>query len=364
MTTNTLFQINKNDFSDTSIKSETLPDLKDGQVLLKVDRFSFTANNITYAVAGDRMKYWDFFPTDDGYGIIPVWGFADVIESKCDSVEAGEKFYGYLPMGTHLVVEPAKVNELSFIDGADHRKHLSMIYNQYVRSANDPIYRKETEALQMLLRPLFTTSFLLDDFYEDNSFFGADSVILTSASSKTALGMAFLLHRNRTQRSSNYEIVGLTSPSNLDFVKNLGCYDHVVTYDQIDMLDNSKNASSVDFAGNGKVLGNIHNHFADNLKYSCLVGASHWEDRGGLPRDIKGPAPILFFAPSQAEKRLKEWGGAGLQQRLGIVWNEFTAFVDGWINVTTETGSEGMEKGYREVLSGKSTPDKGIIISL
>lgn len=364
MTTRTLFQINKNNLSDTNIKSETLPDLKDGQVLLKVDRFSFTANNVTYAVMGDKLKYWDFFPTDDGYGIIPVWGFANVIETKCDSIEVGEKFYGYLPMGTHLIVEPEKISALSFIDGADHREHLSMIYNQYVRSANDPIYREETEALQMLLRPLFTTSFLLDDFYDDNSFFGADSVILTSASSKTALGMAFLLHRNRARRSNDYEIVGLTSPANLDFVKSLGCYDQVISYDQINLLDNKQTFSSVDFAGNGEVLGNIHNHLADNLKYSCLVGASHWEDRGGLPQDLKGPSPILFFAPSQAEKRLKEWGGAGFQQRLGTVWNEFSDFVDGWINVVTETGTEGMAKSYDEVLTGKSTPDRGIIVSV
>ncbi|MGH1351155.1 MAG: DUF2855 family protein [Methyloligellaceae bacterium] len=367
MTTQTVFQVNRNNLSDTRLISSVIPSgesLKDGQVLLKVDSFSFTANNITYATMGDRMRYWDFFPADEGYGIIPVWGFAEVVETKCEGIEAGERFYGYLPMGTHLVVEPGRVSSAMFVDDAIHRKPLSSVYNQYLKCSSDPLYNKGTEALQMLLRPLFTTSFLLDDFYEDNDFFSAETALLTSASSKTALGMAFLLHRNRVSRNQNYEIVGLTSPGNVSFVEGLGCYDRVVAYDQVKTLDSSVACSSVDFAGNGTVLGNIHNHYGDQLKYSCLVGASHWDQRSGLPKDLAGPEPKLFFAPSQAEKRVSEWGGAGFQTRLGEVWSEFVSFVGGWIDVKTETGSEGLEKAYRQVLSGQSTPDKGLIISL
>ena len=31
-------------------------------LLVKVTRFAFTANNITYAVLGDQLKYWQLFP--------------------------------------------------------------------------------------------------------------------------------------------------------------------------------------------------------------------------------------------------------------------------------------------------------------
>src|SRR3712207_7922901 len=41
--------------------------------------------------------------------------------------------------------------------------------------------------------PLFLTSFMLADQLEDNRFFGARALVLSSASSKTAYGTAFLL---------------------------------------------------------------------------------------------------------------------------------------------------------------------------
>jgi hypothetical protein len=35
--------------------------LPDEALLVKIDRFAFTANNITYAVLGDELKYWQLF---------------------------------------------------------------------------------------------------------------------------------------------------------------------------------------------------------------------------------------------------------------------------------------------------------------
>ena len=51
---------------------------------------------------------------------------------------------------------------------------------------------------QALLRPLFMLSFLVDDFLAENEFYGARRVMLSSASSKTAFGLAHLLHAART----------------------------------------------------------------------------------------------------------------------------------------------------------------------
>ena len=44
-----------------------------------------------------------------------------------------------------------------------------------------------------MYRPLFFTSFMLADQLEDNDWFGAEVLVLSSASSKTAYGTAFLL---------------------------------------------------------------------------------------------------------------------------------------------------------------------------
>lgn len=364
MTSNTTLTVNRTEYSKTSIVKEELSALNTGQVLLKVSEFSLTANNITYAAMGDFLKYWEFFPAAEGEGIIPVWGFAEVVSSECEGVEVGEKFYGYYPMSTYLVVEPAQLSPSSFIDGAAHRQSLSVIYNQYIRCSNDPIYKPETEALQMLLRPLFTTSFLLDDFFADGNFFESEQVILTSASSKTALGMAFLLNHNRADRSQDYQIIGLTSESNKAFVEGLGCYDVVVSYEQLAELDSTKKTSVVDFAGNGQLLGQIHQHFSENLQYSCMVGASHWDQRAGMPAKLEGPEPIMFFAPTQAEKRIKEWGGVVFQQKIADVWAEFTGFVDGWMDVERHAGAEQTNEIYQKVLSGSFNPKAGYIVSL
>lgn len=367
MTNLTTFLVNRNRLSDTELQSGptiTRKDLKPGQVLLKVDRFAFTANNITYAVLGDALRYWEFFPSVSGQGIIPVWGFADVEASLCDGIVVGERLYGYYPMSTHLVVEPRQVSSSKFEDGAEHRQPLSNIYNQYTRCANDPIYSANSEALQMLLRPLFMTSFLLDDFFEDSQFFAANTVVLTSASSKTALGMAFLLHQSRSKRGCDYKIVGLTSPRNLDFVKGLGCYDRVLSYAQITELDASEPTAAVDFAGNGGFLGQLHSHLNEQLRYSCLVGAAHWDQRRGLPEDLAGPAPQIFFAPSHARNRVAEWGGVNFQRRLADAWFKFTEFVGGWMNVEADLGPSAVGRVYRDVLAGHLDPATGYILSL
>ncbi|MFH2128935.1 MAG: DUF2855 family protein, partial [bacterium] len=291
-------------------------------------------------------------------------GFADVVVSDNKDVKTGERYYGYYPMATHLRVQPQQVSSSSLMDGASHRQSLSKIYNQYVRCANDPLYQPETEALQMLLRPLFTTSFLLDDFLFDNELFGARQLVLSSASSKTALGTAFSLFHNRSERQLDYRIIGLTSPGNLEFVKGLGCYDDVISYDQVAALSAKPATTVVDFAGNSALLKQLHLHFNDQLKYSCLVGAAHWDKGGGSMRDLPGAPPQLFFAPSQAEKRLKEWGGAAFQQKLAGVWSRFIAFVDDWILIERGNGPVEVDHVYQTVLAGHLNPRTGYILSL
>lgn len=356
--------LDKKQFEQTKVCELEAKGLGDGELRLGVDQFAFTANNITYAAMGFTLQYWDFFPTgDDQFGIIPVWGFATVVESKHPDFKPGEKLYGYLPMAEGLVIKPSNVTPMSVIDGAEHRQHLSVIYNQYLRCAVDPIYKIGSEAIQMLLRPLFTTSFLLDDFFSDNDFFAAEQLLLSSASSKTALGMAYGLKANRDARAQNYKIIGLTSPANKDFVESLGCYDEVVVYPDLESIDNSVATASVDFAGNGELLGRVHAHFEDNLKYSCLVGASHWDQRAGMPAALAGPAPQMFFAPSQAEKRTKEWGGAEFQRRLAEQWRQFVGFADGWITVENYSGVEEIHALYQQVLSGNVDPTKGYVLS-
>jgi hypothetical protein len=341
--------------------------LPEGAVRMKIDAFALTSNNITYAAFGDAMNYWGFFPTGDAAtGCIPVWGFANVIESRCAGVAVGERFYGYYPIASDVVLRPARIGEAGFADGAEHRRELPAVYNQYNRCSADPDYVQAREAEQALLRPLFVTSFLIDDFLADNAFFGARSVILSSASSKTAYGTAFCLAQRRGTGADALKIIGLTSPGNVAFTQGLGCYDEVLTYDAVSALPAEVPAVYVDFSGSVAVRASIHQHLADRLMYSCSVGGTHWESLGsgkGLP----GPRPVLFFAPAQGKKRHADWGPAGFQQRVASAWAAFMKPVCDprrpWLRVVRGEGQAAVEATYAALLAGTVKPAEGHVLS-
>ena len=348
---------NKQNLADTRWVDQPLPErdeLEADQVLLRVEEFALTANNITYAVAGESMRYWDFFPAEEGWGRVPVWGFATVVASNHESVSEGERVYGYFPIGSHLLITAGKVKAHQLTDVSAHRGDLPAVYNQLLRVAGPP--QPEIDAAQMLYRPLFMTSFLLDDFAASNDFFGATDIVLTSASSKTALGLGLLL----AQRD-NVRVIGVTGTGNVDFVQGLGCYDQVVTYDSIGELDATRQAMVIDMAGNGSALAALHNHYADNLRYSCLVGATHWNQLSGA-QDMAGPKPEGFFAPAHIQNR--DWGAGGLEGAFAGAWESMMGAVTGKIEVVRSSDQHEIEAIYQRQLAGEVSPSTGYVLTV
>jgi hypothetical protein len=367
MTTSTDFIVDRANLREGKFVTTQLPELKPGQVLLHVDKFALTANNITYGAAGDSIGYWKFFPAQDNWGRIPVWGYADVVASQNAALSVGERVYGYLPMSTHVVVDAARINPMTFADSAAHRAGLPPVYNQYLRVGADQAYFGGHEDEIALYRPLFSTSFLIDDFLADSDFFGARNVVLTSASSKTALGLAQLLHDHR---KGQVKVIGLTSPGNVAFVERTGYYDQVVPYAEIAKLDARTPMLYVDFAGDTKLRGAIHEHFGEQLKYACIVGATHWENltRGSISgtdrAPLPGAKPIFFFAPDRIVKRAADWGNAGLTKRIGEALFAFAASAKPWMRVVQGRGQPAVQKIYGEFITGKTNPAEGHILSL
>jgi hypothetical protein len=355
------FLVDRDDYRTTRVAEFAPAPLDEGEVRLRVDAFGLTANNITYAAAGDMIGYWTFFPAPDSgddvnWGRIPVWGFADVVESRCEGVSEGERLFGYLPMSTELVIRPTHVSAGSLTDGAAHRSALPPVYNSYERCSGTAGYRADLEAEQMVYRPLFFTSFLIDDFLADNEFFGASTVVLGSASSKTAFGTAYLLSGR-----DGLTVVGLTSPGNVAFVEGLGCYDQVVTYDDIGSLPSGP-AVFVDMSGNAAVVRAVHEYYGDDLAHSAIVGLTHWEDRLGTIDPVPGPAQTLFFAPSQIEKRRGEWGPGVIESKLGEAWGPFIEQVSGWIEIQHGSGVDAVRDVYVELLENRTRPDTAHVL--
>ena len=340
-----------------------------GEARFAVERFSLTANNITYAAFGEAMKYWQFFPSGDAArACLPVWGFATVVESRCEGLDVGRRAWGYWPAGTHLVVSPARVSAAGFTDGAPHRAELALVYNQYAFCDADPGWRPELEGLQAVLRPLFITSFLIDDFLGEQGFFGATRVLLSSASSKTAVGTAHSLALRRGTPGAPL-ITGLTSSANLAFTRSLGCYDEVLTYDELPTLDAAVPTVYVDFSGDAPLRRRIHEHLGERLAFSSSVGGTHW-DALGSARDLPGPKPVLFFAPAQVKSRSAPppagWGPAELQRRIAQAWAGFLAKVaeGDWVRIVERPGAEAARDAYLTMLDGRTDAREGLMLDM
>lgn len=350
-------QVNRSAIRSVEIAEAPEVALAPGQARLKIERLALTANTVTYAASGDAIGYWKFFPLDrDGWGLVPAWGYAEVTESE-SALSVGARYYGFWPIATELVVTPDNVSETGFVDGTPHRRELPPVYNRY-RTAPP----EDVDDLRALLQPLLATSYFLDDFLSDSDFFGADQVIIGSASSKTGFGLARFLSE---RRPDGPKVVGLTGNGNVEFCETLGYYDQVVPYDRLSADLPKASSVYVDMAGNAQVRRSLRVHLADDLKHSCAVGISHWDRFDPAPDpDLPGAAPKFFFAPAWIEKRRNDWGPAELNARLDASWRSTAADSSAWMTVKPTNGLAGIPAIWTAIADGKASPKDGHIAVL
>jgi hypothetical protein len=359
------FLVRRDDLGETQVRTAATvshDELAPGQALLAIDTFSVTANNVTYGAMGEAMKYFDFFPTEEGWGKVPAWGYADVVSSKAEGIEPGARVFGFFPMASHVVFEPGKVTDSGFVDQAEHRSGLPAIYNRYGFASPESGDTPEREPLIALFAPLFTTAWLAMDWLEEEDFFGADRVLVSSASSKTALGLAYLIQRDHGDR---VELVGLTSAGNVGFTEGTGYYDRVLGYDDLEDLDREVKTAYLDFSGNGGLRARIHEHFGGSLLSSTVVGAADWESLTppGGNAELPGPAPELFFAPTRVAKRNEDWGAAEVRRRVASDQNLFIDSSSSWLTIHSAEGPEGLERTWAQMIAGNVRPAEGWTVS-
>jgi hypothetical protein len=310
-------------------------------------------------VFGDAMNYWAFFPASDpAWGRLNVWGYARVEESRHPDLPTGTRVYGYLPCASHLLIAPDRINEKGFVDAAPHRASLPSAYQGYRDVRTDPVYSADLEAEHLLFFPLFFTSFLIDDFLADEGFFGADTVVVSSASSKTAIIAAYLLATRE-----GVEVVGLTSEGNRAFVEGLDVYDSVVDYGDVASLPGER-AVYVDVSGDGTVRTAVHAHYGDRLAHSCAVGVTHWTEMGSGSTELAGPKPVFFFAPDRITKRGADWGTARLDQNVADAWQPFARWASSWLRVDAVSTEDQIQRAYLELLNGRVDPTAGTVVTL
>jgi hypothetical protein len=238
------------------------------------------------------------------------------------------------------------VSAHGFADGAPHRAALPPFYNRYTPASGD----WGDEALQCLFRPLYATSFLIAAMLEGRA---VDTVLMSSASSKTALGLAQAL-------GDRVRVVGLTSPANIDFCRATGYFDQVLGYGDVGAV-NGESIAFVDFAGNGAVRLAVHAGLGDRLVESHIVGDTHWQAPNTQP--LLGPVPQLFFAPSVGQARVAQWGQAGYEARLAAAWADFAGTL-GWLRIERPVGADSVAAAWAGLVAGRIDPAAGIIARL
>lgn len=352
------------DFRDT----ELIPDfavaessLKQGEVMVRVCKVALTANSVSYALAGKSglMRFLDIFPAIEGRGHIPCWGFGDVIYSTVDGVAVGEKLYGFFPIASHVILKADKITKSGFTDTSPHRNVIAPFYSEYSFATKEPGYAPAFEDNIILFRPLFGTSYLLETYCEDHDFYGADRVIVSSASAKTSMGFGYLLRKNHSDR---VKAIGLTSARNKDFVVGLDCYDQVLTYDEIDQLETGGKAIFFDVAGNLSVLTSVHDHIGDDLTYSGQVGKTHWDNADPLSL-TKGPRPVFWSGPDQMMALRERLGPASMMRAMQKSMTEFLMEAYSWIKMVPATGPEAVDARVKSMLNGDINADEGVILA-
>jgi NADPH:quinone reductase-like Zn-dependent oxidoreductase len=359
-TPNLTLQIHRARHGESRIHESQMPPLAPGQVRLRVERFAVTANTVTYATTGDQLGYWDFFPTGaPGWGCVPAMGWAEVVESRHAEVAVGGRYYGWYPMARYVDMTVTPTAHGLRDDGA-HRAAHAPVYRAYVVTDRDPLHQPgaDAEDRHALLRGLFVTGWLAEDYFADNDWFGARRVVVLSASSKTGIGFAHC-----ADARAGIEIIGVTAARNHAFTHALGCYDEVVSYDDISAIPALAPIVSIDMAGNGPILAAVHSHFGDRLKHSMAIGRSHHE-APPPGRELPGSKPAFFFAPSQMQKRVQDWGPHGYQERIAAALKGFVDSSRGWLRLQHSHGAAAAASAWREVHAGRIAPDVGHVVSL
>jgi len=361
----TELQTLKTNLHQTRIVSRNSAEMHEGEILLKIEKFSFTANNVTYGVAGDTIGYWQFFPASENvngeWGCIPMWGFAKVVISNNKEIEEGERVFGYFPPAKELAINPIKISSQAFMDGKEHRKELPPVYNNYVRLNGEENYDASMDNIRALLFPLHITAFCLCDALEEKSYEGASQIIIVSASSKTAIGLA----QGLADTKDAPKVVGLTSKNNAKFVESLGCYDEVISYDDLENVSNDLSVM-VDMSGNQSILSTVQESLGDKMLKCITVGMTHW-DKAGTAEEALVQAELqerteFFFAPAHIQKRNNDWGKEGYNERTSIFMNARATQSLEWMQIKEVSGLDNFTQTYEEIVSGNINPNEGIIV--
>jgi len=381
--------------SNTAVVAKSLVPavLPADHVLIKVERFGYSANNITYQALGEvpHFRYFGFHEAPDApesgvsssaHGVTPVWGFGTVVASTHLAVRSGERVYGYFAPARFLALPISEVNPYTFVVSRPHFPQDRRPYNQITRCSADPLYdpSPDAEDLAMLYRPLFWTSFWCEDWMNASQYRGgASRVLISSASAKTAFCLAYLVRKRGPMR----QVVGLTSRKNAEFTKKLGLYDHVLEYDAFESADMMHEPLQkwiyIDIAGNETLNSRVLRYFLDtkldlvgavalgltNLSPSSKSNSAEKWTKNDFSSQKASLTFEQFFTPEWLARRRKQLSVEQITRLQKEAWTGLMQDCRSWgVTIRRVYGADKVKMAYEEVVRGGFPPNQGFIWSM
>ena len=358
------FLVQRGDPTRCDVRTLPLDPLQPGEARVAIERFGLTANNVTYAALGESLHYFEFFPAPallraEGWARVPAWGIGTVLESRSPEVAVGAKVYGFFPMSTHATLQPARGAPTGFRVDRPHIPPEFGVYSAYNVQSIDPFHIEGRDDHTVVFRPLFLTGLLLADYLAVHDFMQAEAVLISSASSKTAYGVAAALRAGPRRR-----VLGVSSAANAAFAASLGVYDEVLCYEDLPALPRERSLVYVDIAGSAGARAAVLDRLGAGVKLNLAVGMSHGQP-GGYRASTSHPEvrSELFFAPGWMAQRHKEAGQAFVGSLLAG-WRAQMADVGEHFQVVRGAGPEALVRTYLEIARGQSRPETAHVLTL
>lgn len=350
------FAVHRREPMRCEVQSAALAAPGASEIVLAVDKFGLTSNNVTYAALGDALHYFEFFPVSEEWSALPVWGMATVAESKVASVPAGARVFGYYPAATHVTLSVAGTTPMGFQAKRNLPPEFAF-YDQYTVTSRDPLYLRDQEDMMVVMRPLFLTGVLLADYLEVSEFMRAGTVVVSSAASKTSFGMGCAL-----KQGVGPKLIGLCSQASRGSAVRLGIYDAVFTYDELEALP-EESVVYVDVAGSAAVRDELARRLGSALKLVLSVGLTHWQEGAFGGSSGSAVKTEMFFAPGWVERRRVE-AGAAFFAKMGASWQAQMAQVDRHFKLVHRRGAAALQESFEALVAGRAAPDEAWLCSL
>ncbi|GAA6170181.1 DUF2855 family protein [Sessilibacter corallicola] len=330
--------------------------LQDGAFLAKLERFGFSGSSLpqSQSTVSNPSNFVQENASDTTQNLY-VWGYAQIIESNREGFDKGLGFYGWFPMTRYLVWNPDR----------------EVVSTQMrVGSENDSVVKAHTmpaldEAelfdlidpdLYVYLRPMLDVAFALGRTLLENGFKGAQQLVITGASSKTALILAFFLKywRSIGGFSNVPKVVGITSHRHRNHIDGLQYYDEIHTYNDISRLLQAPSLV-VDLSSGPQILAMLHYHLKSQLVYVYGFGLPH-ATLESKPTNDAFPMGEIF----NPQDFFQQVMGYDTRARMAFEFKEHCVLAceafSSWLSPQLIDGAEEVRWVYQQILAGKSDP--------